>query len=94
MVVARVSTGTEATRQAMVTVDSDCLATNTHMRADYRCSKTQAGGDADSSVVHLVANTVQWQSFKPVTGAGRTSSQQKSADDMIQAESSSISASA
>ena len=67
----------------MVTVDSDCLATNTHLRADYRCSKTQAGGDADSSVVHLVADTGQWQSFKPVTGAGRTSSQYTSADDMI-----------
>ena len=77
------STGTEATRQAMMTVDSDCLATNTHVRADNRCSKTQAGGDADSSVVHLIADTGQWQSIEPVTEAGRTSSQKTSADDII-----------
>mgnify|MGYP003396466488 CR=1 FL=1 len=48
------STGTEATRQAMMTVDSDCLATNTHVRSDYRCSETKTGSDTDSSVVQLL----------------------------------------
>ena len=73
MVVARVSTGTDVTRQAMITVDSDCLAANTLVRADYRYSKTQADGDANSSFVHLVADAGQCsassQSPEPGEGA-------------------------
>jgi hypothetical protein len=41
----------------MVTVNSDCLATYAHVSSHYWNSETQTGGDANSIVVHFVADT-------------------------------------
>jgi len=53
----QVAIGPETPGQTVMAVNSVCLASHTRVSLHYWSSKTPTGGDADSAVVHFVADT-------------------------------------
>jgi len=62
----------DKTDRGVLPTACDCLAADTDMRADNRCTETQANCDAHSGIVHLQTDAGEWQGVEPVAGPRST----------------------